>query len=143
MQPQTVTLIVAVMGIAGTLAGGMASQWMTRRAQHKQWLRDQRKQEWRELLNTLTKAFATIIRLEQVGVAYDPDSQLELAAAKESANNVIRDRIFIAPEVGDMNVLRAWTLIMNSSRRGDLNDAQNRFHNLAADIVLSALKTSE
>jgi hypothetical protein len=45
MQQQTVTLIVAVAGIAGTFGSGFFSQRMARKSQCEQWILDQRKEE--------------------------------------------------------------------------------------------------
>jgi hypothetical protein len=53
------------------------------------------------------------------------------------------DRVFIFPEIGDMNITRTWALVISAFRRGDVSDANSRFHDVTADIVISALKKSE
>ncbi|WP_047492314.1 hypothetical protein [Terriglobus sp. TAA 43] len=141
MQTQTVTLIVAGLGITGTLLGSVLSQWMTRRSQHSLWLRDQRKLEWRELLSRLTETFATIVRLENSVLS--PEEKQELDAGKMAANNTLEDRLFIAPDVATMGITEAWTKVLNSVRRGALNEADSRFRDLKADIVVAALKSIE
>jgi hypothetical protein len=53
MQQGTVTLIVASVGIAGSLGGVLLGQHMTRSWQQRQWPMDQRKDEFRELIAAL------------------------------------------------------------------------------------------
>jgi hypothetical protein len=50
MQPSTVALIGADVAVVGSLGGVINGQTMTRDAQHKQWRRDNVRQECRELL---------------------------------------------------------------------------------------------
>jgi hypothetical protein len=56
MQNSTITLVVAVVGIAGTLGRVVLGQWMSRSWQREQWLLDNRKQEYCELLSAVSNA---------------------------------------------------------------------------------------
>jgi hypothetical protein len=63
MQQQTVTLIVAVAGIAGTFGSGFVAQRMARKSQREQWMLDQRKEEWRELLTALAESLRVSLKI--------------------------------------------------------------------------------
>jgi hypothetical protein len=66
MQPSTITLIVAVVGIAGTFASGVAIQYLTWRSQRRQWLLDKKTQEYRELIDALTAAYMEAMHASQL-----------------------------------------------------------------------------
>jgi hypothetical protein len=61
MQPSTVALIGAGVAVVGTLGGVIIGQTMTRDAQHKQWRRDNVRQECRELLGQLSVSLFALI----------------------------------------------------------------------------------
>jgi hypothetical protein len=108
MQQNTVTLVVAIVGICGTLSGVLLGQWMSQRSQRKQWRMDKRKEEWRELLTTLTHSFATICQLTGPMMVLDSDDQRKLSDAQTIAQTTIRDRIFIAKEVKNLKIYETW-----------------------------------
>ena len=85
MQQNTVTLVVAIVGICGTLSGVLLGQWMSQRTQRKQWRMDRRNEEWRELLATLTHSFATISQLTRPMMVLDSDDQRKLSDAQTIA----------------------------------------------------------
>jgi hypothetical protein len=57
MDQQTVTLIVAGLGIVGTLTRGPLTQYFARHSQHEQWELDKNTEEFRELLDALPVAY--------------------------------------------------------------------------------------
>jgi len=92
----------------GPLVGVLIGAYLTRRGQRSQWIADSKKLEYRELLTALTKAFEGIVQLEAPGVGLGPQEQRTLFDLRAQSFVVIRDRIFIAKEVKDMNLLSRW-----------------------------------
>jgi hypothetical protein len=56
------TLIVSSVGIGGALVGIVIGHFPTRSSQHEQWRRDNRKQEYRELLSCLSDTYLHKVR---------------------------------------------------------------------------------
>ncbi len=54
MEQGTVTVVVASLGIFGTLCGNFGGLFLSRSWQREQWMRDRRNEEFRELLEALT-----------------------------------------------------------------------------------------
>jgi hypothetical protein len=92
------TLIV--WGAIGPLVGIFVGHVLIRSWQQKQWMLDRRKEEWRELLTTLTRSFVTICKLTGPMRALDE--------AQTVAQTTIRDRIFIAKEVKELKIYETW-----------------------------------
>jgi hypothetical protein len=121
MQQETVTLIVAGMGIAGTLWGGMSSQLMARKSQRRQWVADNRKQEARELLTALSDAslalaywWAEIDTLIEKGEGINLSSKaaIEFKALNAAFHKIVHDRLFIANDVREAGILEKWIAVI-------------------------------
>ena len=86
---------------------------LTRSWQRKQWLLDNKKAEFRELLSTLSESSHCILRnFPAEGFAgAKMSSGDELRQVREAAINgrrVIQDRIFIAKRIREENILDRW-----------------------------------
>jgi len=92
----------------GPLVGILVGHVLTRSWQQKQWMLDRRKEEWRELLTTLTGSFVTICKLTGPMRALDGDDMRALDEAQTVAQTTIRDRIFIAKEVKELKIYETW-----------------------------------
>jgi len=121
---------VAAFGIVSAFIGGLINQKMSRNTQHEQWLLDQRKEEWRELLSTLTRSYTLHLHGRRT------------AETDAEALTVIRDRLYIAVEVQDLRVLERWSRISKDPRTQMLV-MEGPFNELITDIVVSALKMPE
>lgn len=139
MEATTTTLIVASLGIGGTLTSGILAQWMARGSQREQWVRDNTIQEYRELLAAFTAAYMTLMRIQHttderdmVDPEFDPvPNSLEL-----ESNQVLRTRILIAHALEAENISVRWTEALENFRR--TNDAikfAHRFTSITNTIV--------
>src|ERR1700679_2527183 len=100
------TLIVSSVGIGGTLGGIVVGHFLTRSWQQKQWLLDNRRQEYRELLSAITSAYMAIVHVDELkasGKYTQPDLGLESERAQIDAYRTLRDRILIADELSLAN----------------------------------------
>ena len=139
MQQETVTLVVAGMGIGGTLGGIVVGHLLTRSWQRKQWLLDNKKQEYKKLITLLTTNHALITRLTFKTNMRTPDDDKELVEAHAAALTVIRDRVFIGEELKRLDVFNKW-LFMTKEFNDQANVAQFRsyFEELRELLVSSA-----
>jgi hypothetical protein len=98
----SVTLIAAGFGVSGVLLG----HYLTRSWQREQWRLDRRGEEYRQLITALSDVFTN---MQRSGMYMgDHDRALKLEIIKARAYRVIRDRILIAEELGDANILERW-----------------------------------
>ena len=107
MQQETVTLIVAGLGIGGTLGGIVVGHFLTKSWQREQWLLDCRKEEFRELLKVLTRSFATICFYSGMRVMVGDEKKAQ-EAAQTDAQTTIRDRIYIADDIARLDIYKIW-----------------------------------
>jgi hypothetical protein len=130
MQAQTVTLIVALAGIAGTFGSGFFTQRMARSSQHEQWLRDNRKQEYRELLTSLSTAY---MHLEQNG---SDSTDLRHHPVRNEAFRTLLDRIFIDQEIKKEEIYEEWSRLWDIHNQGpqSTTDAGRLFKSLTSKL---------
>src|SRR5712691_8008329 len=100
----------AMWPVIGALVGVVIGALLTRSWDRKKWLNDNRKQEYRELLTSLTNACSAMIdNFHAKGASLQTEAQRE--ATKEEyfkSLRVLKDRIFIAEEVEQMNLFDRW-----------------------------------
>ena len=141
MQQSTITLIVAGMGIGGTLGSGLVAQWMTRNSQQKQWLLNNRKEEFRELMTALARSYSAIQRVTVFGKLAEEDG-VAIQTAESDAMTTIRDRIYTSFEVQELKIESRWSNIAMLLIR--LNrDAHGKFNELMIDLTIAALKNPD
>jgi hypothetical protein len=117
MQPQTVTLIVAGIGIGGTLGGVAAGHFLTRSWQRKQWLLDRRKDEFRELMDTLVESFGKYAnpRLKFEGMTQE--DVYHVGEASALCYQTMCNRIYIAHDVQRMGLIAQWSAAIDEYTR--------------------------
>jgi hypothetical protein len=98
---------VALFGIVTAFGGVLIGQRMARNTQRGQWLKDCRKEEFKELLSVLTKSFAVICDGYSAFVQ-DSATQMAIRDAALVAMTTIRDRIYIAADVKRLNIYKLW-----------------------------------
>jgi hypothetical protein len=147
-QPNGWTLTLLIWSAIGPLAGIVIGHALTRSWQRKQWVLDNKKQEYRELLTTLTRCHAAITRLTSLvetpmvipdrNRSADYNSLLETHA---EALNVIRDRIFIADNVKRMDILNRWLQATKLyQEQQDVTAFRTRFEAISDLIVSSSAR---
>jgi|ERR1700693_2314531 len=102
-QPHWIT-IAGVFGL-GAVVGNVVSHFLTSRWQHRVWIKDNKKSEWRELLDGINKS------IEGMRGAFDRAFLSIPNPVSESMNmgsNVMLDRIFIAGVLRKSGILDKW-----------------------------------
>ena len=136
MEASTATLIVAVAGIAGTLASGVIAQVMARQSQLEQWLLDNRKQECRELLSSLATTFLTMLRHKEHDSQRSLEIQSMISNARLETARILHDRIFIRSDLARHRILKRWADAMSKYDR-DRDDSKftAEFRGIQNDLI--------
>lgn len=125
--------------LSGVIIGATLSYLLTRSNQHEQWRRDNRKQEYRELLSALAEAFLLVYKYGH-GSPGAPEKYQLMQTMRHNSFKVLHDRIFIAEELKSARIMGKWTNILDSMEpgRGDWS-SEDHFTLLEAELVKMAL----
>lgn len=99
----------AIGPLVGVVIGALLTPWIAWRWQHRQWSLDNRKQEYRDLLDGLFQASEEIIKARpniSAGVSQ------ELMDAVWKGNRLVRDRIFVASAIRAARIPEDWETIV-------------------------------
>jgi hypothetical protein len=114
MQPETWKWIGELSGrvwaVAGPLVGVLVGAWLATRNQKRQWFLDNKRGEYRELLDTLADCGSKFAIIYGHKSSLVEGSEIKIAgeAARNSAN-VIFSRLFIAQEMQELGMMDRWT----------------------------------
>ncbi len=127
------------LGGALAIIGSVSTQVIQGRRDRNRWIADARKEEYRELLNSMAE---TITRIMQRNVL--PNDMKIIEASMESYNEtlkIILTRIFIAKEIEDAKVYDRWMDAMKDVvEANDIDKLSETFEGLRTRIVELALK---
>ena len=149
MQPLTGTLINTRIGIGGAFTGLLVGHLLTRSWQHEQWSRDKRHEDYQAVLSAISSAYMAMIRLDRLKklALYSKEAVSEVEVTKVDSFRVLRDRIFIADELEEGNVLADWdAAVTNYEATGRMDAAAaerwfaERFSELNGRLVRMALQ---
>lgn len=130
MPGQTVPLWVTIASSlsVGSFIGGLISQLLSSRQRHQEWVKDNKKQEWRELISALSQSFHHIQNFSGHGIAIGGDIQKEFVQADVEARRAIESRIFIAHQIRHANVLERWQLLSGEKDWARMVEFWNSLH---------------
>jgi hypothetical protein len=135
---------LSIWGVVGpliaALLGVLLGSYLAVRGQRKQWIADNKKQEYRELLTTLTKAYQELAALNAPIVIQSKEDRQNYEEAMKLAETVILDRIFISKEVAEMNLVKRWLEVMEDTTHDNVLLAV-RLNNMLEDIRKRAMRT--
>jgi hypothetical protein len=113
MQSSTVALIGAGVAVVGTLGGVIIGQKMTRDAQHRYWLRDNVRQECRELLGQLSVCLFALVDWTR-SVRHGRDDAEHAAVTQQYRSSVVDlhrnlgSRFLIAHQIKTAQIKKRW-----------------------------------
>lgn len=125
----------------GPLIGVLVGAYLTGRRQKRDWLADNKKEEYRELLSAMTKALSINLELYILGVGLDSADQRRRANVTSELMEVTRSRLFIAKQIKQLDAVNRWislTSEFEKSRDGLVYGRGTR--ELLDEIVETALK---
>jgi hypothetical protein len=135
--PLWVTIAASIAGSfgVGTVVGNLVSFWL----QRKTWVKDNKKQEWRELIDALSEALRVMMehRHESYTDILTPAENVTPAEDVRYREEAIRkgyvaigDRIFIVKKVRDSGLFERWVALSNDYEKVDASipEGLNRFN---------------
>jgi hypothetical protein len=144
MQQEAITLIVAGLGIAGTLGGTIVGNVFQARGQHQQWRRDNIRQECRELLGQLSVNLFAFIDWQK-SLAAREDGPRAAIISNQYSNAVLDlhrnfgSRILIADELNKAKIRDRWKSATDDFD-GDLKKLNAEYEKIAEEIAKIGLK---
>jgi hypothetical protein len=141
MQQNTVTLIVAGMGIGGTLCASIVGNLFQARGQHQQWRRDNIRRECQELLGQLSVTLFSCVDCYK-GVQGGEKYAEHYAREDKYRHDVIDlhrnlgSRILIADEIRKAKVKERWRIAVQAySEDRNLEKLDGEYESLVEDIT--------
>lgn len=132
------TIILGVWAAVGPLVGVRYGSQLAERVQRQHWLSDNKKQEYRELLSTLSRIQRLLL---QVGGLVSGEEERMIREAENETWRIIQDRVFIAETMQEIGLLSRWAKIINKLQT-EMQHAVflNDMVELRKDILAAALK---
>ncbi len=122
-----------VWAAVGPLMGVALGGWLAMRNQRVLWILDNKRSEYRKLLSTITRDYTTFMNLSGAGTTGPEQRKREQVHLE--ALNVIRDRLFIAKEVSEMDIARKWSEAIGAAyTRRDFSNLKNQYEEIAKSI---------
>jgi hypothetical protein len=116
MDQQTVTLVVAGVGMGGALIGIVVGHFLTRNSQHMQWLRDNRKQEFKETVTAMSHYILEHMSYTASLNSELPQSKQSYLDSMKAAGVVLTDRIYIHADLDKTDIPTRFLEIMEQFR---------------------------
>lgn len=137
---QKLTIALGIWAAAGPIVGILLGHFLTRSWQREQWLRDKRNEEWHELLTALAESLRASLKIYPAR-ALSGEEEQTIVEAQSNSFRVIRDRIFIAPDVQALNIENRWSAVVQyHSQSMDSKKLGNAYRELRDEIVRAATK---
>jgi hypothetical protein len=105
-----VPLSTIVNTIAAFGVGSIITLLITIWQRHREWVKDNKKQEWRELISTLSQSFHYLKNYGYGGVI-SGEQEKGLIEADAEARRAIESRLFVVHQIQRENVLERWQLL--------------------------------
>lgn len=99
--------ILNVVGLSSLIAA-ILGWWLASRREQRRWVLDNKKLEWRELIDALHDALCTMGYAFQPMRIFKRGEEGDVDSAIENGFRVIRDRIFIADAIERHRVMEQW-----------------------------------
>jgi|SRR6267154_3344340 len=140
MTPSTAEGLKAVWASVGPLVGVLVGALLARSWDRRKWTNENRRQEYRELLTALTSACTALIDNAQA-VVQSPPEQIFARDEYFKSLRVLQDRIFIANEIGKMNLFDRWgTAMKDLQETRNFHKFEDTFEAMRKEIVKQAVK---
>ncbi len=119
MSQATVTLIVAAIGIVGTLGGVWVGHLLSVSRQRKEWLRERRREEFRELMDILVECCMDIGHFRYGFKDENEQAMFEQAEQSNRIYQVLFNRIYIAQDVKRLGLVKQWSEAIKAFRKSN------------------------
>jgi hypothetical protein len=93
----------------GPLVGVLVGAYITGKRQRRDWLADNKKEEYRELISAISKGLATYLQLYVGQSIRDTADQKQLMLATSHVLETSRSRLFITNQIRRLEVAKRWS----------------------------------
>jgi hypothetical protein len=139
MQQETVTLIVAGLGICGTLGGIVVGHILSRSAQREHWVLDRRHEEFQEIIRAFDASMLSEATAKDYSMELTPEERRDKARRTTDFFQVIRTRIFTVADIKRLDLDRAWRVAVALYRNSnDGKTFESTYETLMRELVLVA-----
>jgi len=108
MNQTTIPLIVAFVGISGTVVGIVIGHFLARDRDRRKWLLDRRNEEFKELMTVIATAYVNCADARYHIHEPTPESLVEMNAASMNCLVTIQNRIYIAEHIKNLRLDYMW-----------------------------------
>ena len=141
MEQETVTVVVASLGIIGTLCGIVIGHFLSRSSQMEEWMRDRRHEEFRELLGSLAASMRAEVEAAMYQSELTPEERKDKTRRTADFFRIAQTRIFTFTDVKRLDLKREWLAAVNAhrtSRPNDLETFEKTYDTLTQKLVDAA-----
>jgi t-SNARE complex subunit (syntaxin) len=142
MQDHTFTLIVSAVGIGGALSGIVVGHFLTLSSQHRQWVRDNRKQEFKEVVSAMSQYIIEHMSYVASQGSDLPQSKQAYVDSMKAAGVILTDRIYIHHDLDERDIPKRFLEIMEHFRESgkDFDKPADKASALLQEIIVLARK---
>lgn len=108
----------------GSLIGSLATQYLSAKQRHREWTKDNKKLEWRELIDALREAIRVMAWHYDDCMPFrvrSGEDERYRAEAMRKGEVIIRDRIFISKKVRDSGLFDQWVALSKECDEADVS----------------------
>lgn len=130
-------------GVITLVAGILIGAYIANRNQRQQWLLENKRAEYRELLTTIADAGGKFVVFYGMGppIVATGEEQFEIGETARKSVDAIYNRLFIADDVKRLDLQRRWERAISALRRTlDINAFGKELDTIMDDVRKAALK---
>jgi hypothetical protein len=136
---KTVALVLSPF-VSGLVAA-FAVHFLTQSRESEKWILDCKKQEFRELLSSLSDAYIALVKMLLPLVPLDGSDERRLREIQADSVRMIRDRIFIAKEIPPNEISNRWLRAMQRYETTlSPQNLHDEYEQIRGQIVTAALR---
>jgi len=136
------TIVLTVWSALGPLVGILIGHRISKAWQKQQWVLENKKEEYREVIAALSSALGPIIACVAPGLLVGPEQLSARHTLENLSYETLGSRIFIAAELNNIRAYDRWAdLIADFEKHKDDKAFALGFRRLAEDIRAAALRS--
>ena len=132
----------SLIGLGGAVIGILLGHFLTRSSQHRQWLRDNRKQEFKEVVTAISQYIIEHMGYVASQSSVIPQSKQAYVDSMKATYCVLADRIYIHADLDEKKIPERFVEIMDLFRNTgtEFGKAADEATTLITEVIAMALK---